>query len=91
MTCEGCFQSSRPEREAQKDVKNSGNELKNLLKTKNITLCKVRKRTENELVFACKKEQIGSNKDQNMAREERLASQAEGADLKFKQVFQTAV
>ena len=48
----------------RKDVKNRGNELKDLLKTKDVKLCSVQKRTENELVFACKKEQINAIWDQ---------------------------
>jgi len=54
----------------RKDVRNRGNELKDLLKTKDVRLCSVQKRTENELVFACKNEQINAIWDQ-LWREKR--------------------
>ena len=53
-----------------KDAKNSGNELNNLLKRKELTLIRAQKRTENELVFVRKKGQIYANKDQTW-REKR--------------------
>jgi len=51
-------------------MKNSGNELKNLLKTKEVTFCSAQKRTQNELVFACKKERNDAKNDRT-ARERR--------------------
>ena len=71
-------------------MNNSGNEAKKSLKTKDLVFFRVQKRTENELVLYANRSKRTPNRTKHHERGEP-ASQALGADLKFKRMFETVV
>jgi len=59
--CQGGRATKAPDGlKTQKDVKNRGNELKDLLEINDLELIRRQKRTQNELIFVCKNTLIGS-------------------------------
>ena len=70
------------------NTKNSGNEAKKLLKTKDLAFLMGAKTNPKRTAFACKKEQIDANKDQIFREKGGEVSQAVGAHPGFKRALE---